>query len=68
MEPESSLQCPQEPVTGPYPVSDESSPQLPPSFRKIHFNIIFPSTPMSSEWSLFFRFFDSEKEFRKFAA
>jgi len=29
-----------------------------PYFPKIHFNIIFPSTPRYSEWSLPFRFSD----------
>jgi hypothetical protein len=29
-----------------------------PHFTKIHFNIIFPSTPKSSAWSLPFRFSD----------
>jgi hypothetical protein len=31
---------------------------FPPSFHKIHSRIIFPSTPMSSEWSLSFGFSD----------
>jgi len=29
---------------------------LPPDFFKIHYNIIFPSTPRPSEWSLPFKF------------
>jgi hypothetical protein len=29
MEPEGSLQCSQQPATGPYPQPEESSPQLP---------------------------------------
>jgi len=32
-------------------------------FSKIHSNIILPPTPMSSEWSLFFRFSDYLYEF-----
>jgi hypothetical protein len=32
MEPESSLLCSQEPVTGPYPKADESSPHIPTLF------------------------------------
>jgi len=48
MEPERSLPCSQEPDTGPCPEPDASSP---PHFPKIHCNI-FPSTTMSSKWSL----------------
>jgi hypothetical protein len=31
---------------------------FPPYFLHIHFHIIFPSTPRSSEWSLLFKFSD----------
>jgi hypothetical protein len=41
METEASLQCLQEPSTGPYSDSDESSPHPPPRFPKVNFNIIF---------------------------
>jgi hypothetical protein len=45
MEPDSSLACPQEPATRPYPKPDQSS-LCPPSYLfKIHFNIILPFTP-----------------------
>ena len=42
------------PATYPYPEPDKSSPRL-PSCVLIHFNIILPSTPRSSTWSLSFR-------------
>jgi hypothetical protein len=44
MQPWGSLPYSQQPSTGTYPESNESSPQLLPYFHKIHFNIILPST------------------------
>jgi len=43
MESDSSLPCSQGPASGSY---------LPTIFPKLHFNIIFPLTPTSSEWFL----------------
>jgi hypothetical protein len=51
MEPESSISCLQELSNGLYPEPDQSSPYH-PILSKIHFNIIFPPTPKSSQWSL----------------
>ena len=58
MEPIVLLLCLQEPTTCPYPEPDQSSPCPPPQshFLKIHFSIIFPSTPGFSKWSLSLRF------------
>jgi len=52
MEPEGSLSHLQDPATCPYPEPDQSSPFSPPLFLKIHFCIIFPSTPGPSKWFL----------------
>jgi hypothetical protein len=47
MEPKSS----EDPATGTYPETDESSPHLPILFPKNNNNIIFPSMPRFSEFS-----------------
>jgi hypothetical protein len=51
MELKGSLLCSQQPATGPYPEPDESN-KHPTYFPEIHFNIIIPSMPRSSERSL----------------
>jgi hypothetical protein len=53
MEPEGSLSWSREPSTGPYPEPDESN-RYHPILSKIHFNIIHPPTPWSSQQSLSF--------------
>jgi hypothetical protein len=54
--PEASLPCSQDPTTGPFPSQMNPVHTLPSYFPKIHSNIIFPSAPRSSKWSLPFRF------------
>jgi hypothetical protein len=52
MEPEGSLPHTQVPSVCPYPEPDRSSPCSPTHCLKIYMNIILPSTPASSKWSL----------------
>ena len=56
MEAEGSILHLQVPATCPYPESDHSTPCPPSHFLKIHLNIIVPSMPGSSRWSLSLRF------------
>jgi hypothetical protein len=49
-EPEGSSPYSHQPATGPYPEPTEPTPYLP----KIHSDLILPSTPWSSEWSISF--------------
>ena len=56
MEPGGSLPHLQEPAACPYPEPDRSSPCPYIPLPKIHLNIIQPSTPGPSKWSLSLRF------------
>ena len=56
MEPEGSLPHFQEPAISPYYESYQSSPCPPSHFLNIHFNIILPYNPRSSECSHSLRF------------
>jgi len=53
---EASLSLLQKPANCPCPEPDQSSPCPSNHFLKIHLNIIIPSTPGSSKWSLSLRF------------
>jgi hypothetical protein len=52
MERTSPLPCSQAPATCPYPGSQQPSPRLPIPLLEDNFNIIHPSTPTSSRWSI----------------
>ena len=56
MEPEGSLPHSQASATCPYPGPAQSSPHTTSHLLEIHPNIIYPSTPTSPQWTLFFRF------------
>jgi hypothetical protein len=51
MEPDGSLSHSQEQAVGPYTEPQESNPHHPRCIPVIHFSIIFPYMPLSSEWS-----------------
>jgi len=52
MEPEGSILHSRMPSTCTYPKPDKSAPCFPTSLLKAHFNIILPSTPTSTKWSI----------------
>jgi len=56
MEPDSSLSHAHKLATYPYPETDQSNPYPPFHFFKAHFNIILPSRPGCSKYSLTRRF------------
>ena len=56
MEPEGLLPHSQVPAICPYPEPVQSSPSLHIPHLKIHLNIILPSKPGSSNWSLSLKF------------
>jgi len=49
MQLEGSLSCSQEYATGPYPETNDPSPQRSTLFPNIYFNVILQSTPRHSE-------------------
>jgi hypothetical protein len=58
MQPEGSLPWSQEPATGRCPETNGPVHNFPQYLFKIHFNLILPSTSVSSKSSLLFRLFD----------
>jgi hypothetical protein len=58
MEHKCSLPCSQEPTTSPIPSQMNPIHTLLPYFPTMHFNIMLPCMPKSSEWSLPFRLYN----------
>jgi len=56
MESEGPLLCSQQSAAGPHNEPDEPVHTFPPYFLNIHWDISFPSTHRSSDWSLPLRF------------
>jgi len=56
LEPQGSLPHSQEPTINPYSKPNEPVHTFPHNFPKIHSNIVLPSMPGSSKWSLLCRF------------